>query len=97
MLNIWYKLFLRRPFHDWELRAIIFNMRERLEVVVILSILYCLHKYIVLCDVLPIQRCIRVEKERPLNHADTGLETLFVTNFDLLLGNCIITDEIRYN
>lgn len=40
LLNIWYKLFLCRPFHDWELRAIslkIFNMRERLGVVVIFS------------------------------------------------------------
>lgn len=87
LLNIWYKLFLCRPFHDWELRAIslkIFNMRERLGVVVILSILY----FVMYCQYSAV---FVWKKNNPSITQILGLKHYLLLILIYYAGNCIIT------
>lgn len=66
-------------------------------VVVILSVLYCLSEYTVLCHVLTIQRCIREEKDNPSITQILGLKHYLLLILIYYVDNCIIKDAIRYN
>lgn len=95
LLNIWDKLFLRRPFHDWELRAIIFSMRERLGVVVILYCIACLST--LYCVMYCQYSAVFVRKKNnPSITQIRGLKHYLLLILIYYVGNCIITDETRF-